>query len=93
MVKSLKVNALNSPISETKPRFSLGGWNIKDWFKGNWTTIVEVGKAGLSLGLGYLAGINLFATNPALFSFATMVISLAAKMACDALHYFLVEKE
>lgn len=76
-----------------KKRFSLYGWNLSDWFKGNWTTIVETGKLILPLIIGLIVSNEYFIKYPQWIPVITSVITLFGKMGFDALHYFLVEKE
>jgi len=40
-------------VKTTSPARSLKGWNVKEWFKGNWRTIKELLKVGIPAALGW----------------------------------------
>lgn len=56
------------------------GYNIKDWLKGNWNTVLELAKTGLPL----LLGLAVFTTHPWLIALVTAL----GKFVLDAFHYW-----
>lgn len=58
--------------------FSLEGWKLSEWFKGNWSTVKEVIKVGLPLVTLWLTTGNFWATG-----FGTIL----GKFVLDTLHY------
>ncbi len=61
--------------------FSLKGWNIWKWVKGNWKTLKEIFKVGAPL----LLGISFFKENPALIATTTGL----GKLVLDTVEYYL----
>ena len=66
----------------TSPRGSMNGWTLWEWFKGNWTTLKEVGKILIPLGLTSLA-----TANPAIL----VVVTTLGKAGLDIIEYFIKE--
>ena len=62
-----------------KANLSLEGWNLKEWFIGNWGTAKEIIKVGLPLLLGLMA-----TSNP----IAVGAITLLGKFVLDIGQYF-----
>ena len=58
---------------------SFSGWNLKDWFKGNWTTLKEVIKVGIPFFLGWFATGN----EP-----LTLLITAVGKLILDTGEYY-----
>ena len=65
------------------PKRSLKGWNIYDWFKGNWGTIKEAIKVLLPLGIVWSQ-----THNPALIG----IFTLGGKFILDLGHYYFKEQ-
>lgn len=59
---------------------SFKGWNFKEWFKGNWSTVKEVIKLGIPCLIGW------FATGD---KELTALITLVGKLVIDAGHYYI----
>jgi len=66
-------------ISKAK---TFDGWELKEWFLGNWKTIKEIAKVGAPLLVASLA-----TSNPALLGFLTIV----GKFLLDAGEYWYKE--
>lgn len=64
------------------PRFSLKGWNFKEWFVGNWSTIKEVAKLGAPMFVSML-----LMNNPFLIGLFTLI----GKFLLDMGEYFVKE--
>jgi hypothetical protein len=92
MAKGLDIDVKDVNIEPKKVRFSLGGYSFKEWFKGNWNSIIETLKTGGTLFLGYILSIAFFKANPNLVPFVTAVLFLLGKWLVDMLHYFVIEK-
>lgn len=60
-------------------RFSLKGWNLWEWFKGNWKTIKEMGKVVIPGFLSWTA-----TQSPAL----TVPLTIFGKALLDVLEYY-----
>lgn len=65
------------------PRFSLQGWNFKDWLLGNGKTIKEIAKVLIPAALTWLE------TNSPEW---TVVGTLFGKLILDTLEYYIKEK-
>jgi hypothetical protein len=62
---------------------SLKGWELKEWFKGNYRTIKELIKVGVPFWIGISAS-----ADPELAG----LITLFGKLILDAFDYYLKEK-
>jgi len=70
------------PGKKVSDSYSLKGWNVKDWFRGNGKTLKELVKIGVPL-LVVWAQTN----NPALIGFFTVL----GKLVCDSIEYYIKE--
>lgn len=64
--------------------FSFEGWDWKELLLGNWSTVKEVGKFGLS----WLFTATFFTANPLIAAPLTII----CKQVLDIIHYFLKKK-
>jgi len=65
-------------------RFSFNGYNLWEWFKGNWTTVKEVLKVGAPL----ILTLSFIKDSPAMVGFLTIV----GKFLLDGLDYWVKAK-
>ncbi len=65
------------------PKRSLDGWNFFSWFKGNWSSIKELIKVLVPLGIAWSQ-----TNNPALVG----VITIGGKFLLDLGHYYFKEQ-
>ena len=71
-------------VGEVSPRFSLKGWKLTEWVKGNWQTVKEL----LKVGIPFIAGLELFPDKP----YLTLVVTAVGKLVLDVLHYWAKEQ-
>lgn len=64
------------------PKFSLNGWNLGEWFKGNAKTVKELAKVLLPLFITWAQ-----TNNPAL----VVVFTVLGKLVIDSAEYFIKE--
>jgi len=65
-------------------RFSMQGWDIKKYIKGNWSTI----KEGIKIAVPLIIGMAYFRDRPELVASCVLV----GKGVMDLLHYWIKQK-
>jgi len=65
--------------AESSRDMGLKGWNLWEWFKGNYKSIKEIIKVGLPVVLGWLATAD---------PIWTLLVTALGKLALDVLDYY-----
>lgn len=69
-------------VKVVSEKYSLKGWKFSEWFKGNWSTLKELGKVGAPLVLSFL-----LTNDPKL----TGLVTIVGKFLLDVGEYYVKE--